>query len=600
MAEDQVEEVKAKTDIVSLIGEFIELKKAGRNYKALCPFHSEKTPSFMVSPELQIFKCFGCGASGDAYSFLQEHEGMDFGEALKFLADKAGIKLRPLRGQRRGEKERLYEINKLAAKFYHYILLNHQAGKAALSYLLKKRGLKPETIKTFQLGYSPDVPLALKKFLIDKKGFNYKELAKVGLAYSRDGEVFDRFRGRIIFPLFDHRGNAIGLAGRIPPSKEKRDLAKYINSPETPVYHKSRVLYGLNLTRSDIKRKQLAIVVEGELDMISSWQAGVKNTVAIKGSALTEDQVSLLSRFTKNLILAPDSDLAGDAAARRGITIAQNKGLEVKVARLGNYKDPDEMARKNTAGYKKALKSSVGVWDFIIDSTFAKEDASSGQGKGRISREIVPVLASIPDKIVQGHYVEIVARKLGVAADAVIEQIATIKTQEGRQKPQAVAMAKPEVKPRRQLLEERLLTLAFQSEPKVLLKGIIFPLIKTPLANRILGEYRSFSKKHRSFNPSEFADAIPSELIDGFAELILADIRGLIDKPEVLKKELNLVVKELQILETKTKLSDLTKKIGELEKKKEERNLKKAEKEFAELSRKLAELREGETETKIL
>jgi len=597
---DQIEEVKAKTDIVSLIGEFIELKKAGRNYKALCPFHSEKTPSFMVSPELQIFKCFGCNESGDPISFLQKYEGMDFGEALKFLADKAGIKLRSFKGQERGEKERLYEINKLAANFYHYILLKHQAGKAALSYLLKQRGLKPDTIKTFQLGYSPDVPFALKKLLIDKKGFNYKELARVGLVYSRDGKVFDRFRGRIIFPLFDHRGNAIGLAGRIPPSKEKRDLAKYINSPETPVYHKSRVLYGLNLTRSDIKRKRSAVVVEGELDMISSWQVGVKNTVAIKGSALTEDQVSLLSRFTKNLILAPDSDLAGDAAARRGITIAQKKGLEVKVARLGNYKDPDEMARKNTAGYKKALKSSVGVWDFIIDSIFSKEDVSSGQGKGRISQEIIPVLASIPDKIVQAHYVEMVARKLGVATDAVIEQITTSKTQEERQKPQKVVIDKPKTKSRQQLLEERLLTLAFQSEPKILLKRNIFSLVKTPLAKRILEEYKSFSQKHKSFNPSEFADAIPSELVDGFAELTLADIRGLTDKPEALKKELDLVIKELRVLEIKTKLLDLTKKIGELEKKKDNKNLKKAEKEFSELSRKLAKLREDEIESKIL
>jgi len=600
MASDQIEEVKTKTDIVSLIGEFIELKKAGRNYKALCPFHSEKTPSFMVSPELQIFKCFGCGEAGDALAFLQKYEGMDFGEALKFLADRAGIKLRPLKGQRRGEKERLYEINKLAADFYHYILLKHQAGKAALSYLLKQRGLKLETIKTFQLGYSPDVPLALKKFLVDKKRFGLRELVKGGLAYSRNGRVFDRFRGRVIFPLFDHRGNAIGLAGRILPSKEKRDLAKYINSPETPVYHKGRVLYGLNLTRSEIKHKRSVVVVEGELDMISSWQAGVKNVVAIKGSALTEDQVGLLSRFTKNLILAPDSDLAGDAAARRGITIAQRKGLEVKVARLGNYKDPDEMVRKNAAAYKKALKSSVGVWDFIIDSVFSKEDVSSGEGKGRISREIIPILASIPDKIVQAHYVEVVAKKLAVATDAVIEQIGTIETQKEREKTQEVVAAKPKTKSRRELLEERLLILAFQSDPKILLKRKIFSLVKTPLFKRILEEYKNFSQKNKDFSPSKFADVLPGELVDGFAELVLTDTRELTDNPETLKKELDLTLKGLQVVEIKSRLSELAKRMAGLEQKKDQKRLRRAEEEFGKLSRKLAALNEDETESKIL
>ena len=591
---DQVEEIKAKTDIVSLISEFIEVKKAGRNYKALCPFHSEKTPSFMVSPELQIFKCFGCSESGDAFSFLQKYEGMDFPEALKFLADRAGIKLKPTRFKGRGEKEKFYELNNLAAKFYNYILLSHRVGKEALSYLTKERGLKADTIKNFQLGYSPDVPFASKKFLIDKKGYHYKDLERAGITYTRGGKSYDRFRGRIIFPLFDHRGNSIGLAGRVLPSK-KTDVAKYINSPDTPVYHKSKVLYGLNLVRRDIKSKKSAIVVEGELDMISSWQAGVKNTVAIKGTALTEDQVGLLGRFTDEFTLALDSDIAGDTAAMRSITLAQDQGIEVKIARLGDYKDPDDMARKAPGEYKKALKKAQGIWDFLVDFIFSKHDVALGEGKAKISREIIPILATITDKIVQAHYVEKVAKKLSVPTSAVVDQIEKVRAEISFRVPKVAIPAKPKAKTRRELLEERLLSLSFQSDPKMLADKKIFSLFSTPLATRIVEEYKKFSKSNRKFDPSEFAGQLPKELVEGFADMLLKDIQDITDRPDVFKKELNLVIRELHLLSIKDKLVALGEKIAEYEDKGEKSKLRKAEKKFTGLTQEFSELEQGET-----
>lgn len=586
---DQVEEIKAKTDIVSLISEFIEVKKAGRNYKALCPFHSEKTPSFMVSPELQIFKCFGCSESGDAFSFLQKYEGMDFPEALKFLADRAGIKLKPTRFKGRGEKEKFYEINNLAAKFYNYILLSHRVGKEALSYLTKERGLKADTIKTFQLGYSPDVPFALKKLLIDKKSFHYKDLERAGITYTRGGKSYDRFRGRIIFPLFDHRGNSIGLAGRVLPTK-KTDVAKYINSPDTPVYHKSKVLYGLNLVRRDIKSKRSAVVVEGELDMISSWQAGVKNTVAIKGTALTEDQVGLLGRFTDEFTLALDSDIAGDTAAMRSITLAQDQGIEVKIARLGDYKDPDDMARKAPGEYKKALKKAQGIWDFLVDFIFSKHDVALGEDKAKISREIIPILATITDKIVQAHYVEKVAKKLSVPTSAVVDQIGKMKAETSLKAPKIAVPVKTKTKTRRELLEERLLALSFQSDPKMLADKKIFSLFSTPLATRIVEEYKKFSKGNRKFDPPEFAGQLPKELVEGFADMLLKDIQDITDRHDVFKKELNLVIKELHLLSIKDKLVALGEKIAEYEDKGEKNKLRKAEKKFIKLTRELSEL----------
>lgn len=596
---NQIEEVKAKTDIVPIISEHVELKKAGRNYKGLCPFHSERTPSFMVSPELQIFKCFGCGESGDVLSFLQKHEGMDFPEALKYLADRVGIKLIQRQFKGSGEKEKLFEINALAARFYNYILLSHKVGKPALNYLIKERGLKPETIKAFNIGFSPNVPLALKKFLIDKKKFSYQDLERAGIVYRRGSGAIDRFKGRIIFPLFDHRGNNIGFAGRILPSI-KTEAGKYINSPETEVYHKSKVLYGLNFVRRDIKKENSVVVVEGELDMISSWQSGVKNTVAIKGTALTEDQIRLLNRFCNEFTLALDSDAAGDKATRRSIALAQDQGVEVKVARLGKYKDPDDMARKAPGEYKKALKKAQGVWDFLVDLIFSKHDETSGAGKAKISREIIPILAEISDEIVQAHYIEKVARKLGVPREAVADQTRKTKTAVATGVSKIAIPPKTKIKPRRELLEERLLALAFQSDPEILSERKTFSLFAAPLTTRIAEEYRKYSKGNKEFNPSDFAASLPEELVQGFADMILEDVQSLIEKPQILKKEQDLVIRELNLLKIKDELVVLGEKIREYEEKDEKVKLRKAEEKFSELSAKLTNLEDGESRSIIL
>lgn len=585
--ESQVEEVKSRTDIVNVIGERIELKKAGRNFKALCPFHGERTPSFMVSPELQIFKCFGCAEGGDVFTFLEKYEGMDFPEALKYLADKAGIKLKAFKGGETSEKERLIEIHSWATRFYNYLLLNHEAGKKALDYLLGERGLKRSTIEEFQLGFSPDSPILLKKFLVDKKKFTPSEVQTAGIGIIRGPNVYDRFGGRVIFPLFDHRGNPIGFAGRILPW-DRRETGKYINSPETPIYHKSSVLYGLNLTRPYIKKKGVAIIVEGELDTISSYQAGIKNVTAIKGSALTEEQVRLLSRFAPKFILALDSDLAGDSAARRGITVASNLGVEVKIAKLKDSKDPDEAARHDLPGYKDSLINSVGVWDYLIDSALARYDPKTGSGKAKISKELGPILGEIEDRIVQAHYLGVLAKKLGVSIEAVSEEVS--RGQKGAPVSVVSDILKEEKKDRRILLEERLLTLSFQSDPTFLLGNAISDLISSPLNKRILEEYKAFAAKHKVFNPSEFSQKLPGELLNGFAELVLKDAGEVISEPDVLKKELDLVVKELKILSVREKLKDLAAQIKDLEEKGEKNKLLKAQDKFNKLALTLSKL----------
>lgn len=598
MSDSQVEDVKSKVDIVSVIGDRIELKKAGRNYKANCPFHGEKTPSFMVSPELQIFKCFGCDESGDVFTFLQKYEGMDFPEALKYLADKVGIKLQRSQFTQTSERDKVVEINSQALRLYNYLLTRHQAGKVALNYLIKERGIKKETIEEFQLGFSPDKPNLLKKFLVDKGKFTFKEILKAGIVVQRGENVYDRFGGRIIFPLFDHRGNPVGFAGRVLPW-DKRETGKYINSPETPAYHKSKILYGLNTTRLLIKKKGVAIVVEGELDAISSYQAGIKNVVAIKGSSLTEDQARLLSRFANKFVLALDSDIAGNAAARRGITIAANLGVEVKVARITKYKDPDEAARNDLENYKRNLINAQGVWDYIIDSVFLTYKNSSGPGKAKISKELSPVLADIEDKIVQAHYTNLVARRLEVPQEAVLEQV---EKTVGLQKPQTLTSTpsrtdkNTEKRDRRELLEDRLFSLTFRSSVSFLASPQVQKLITTSVNKRILEELNKFMSQKNKFDLGQFASKLPPELLGRFANMVLNDSETLTEGNDILDKELDLVIKELKILGVKENLKKLATQIHNLEEMGEADNLLTAQNKFNKLAKKLAGYEEEDGE----
>ena len=589
---DQVSEIKSKIDIVSILSEHLDLKKSGRNYKALCPFHSEKTPSFMVSQELQIYKCFGCGEGGDVYDFLQKYEGMDFYEALKYLAERVGVKLKPLTSGQKGEKEKIYEINNLAFRFYRYLLMRHRAGKEALSYLTNERKLKTTTINLFGLGYSPDNPHALSRYLNSKKKILKEELIKAGLVFVKEGRVFDRFRGRVIFPLHDHRGNVIGFAGRILPWEKNKDMAKYINSPETPVYHKSNILYGLNIVKADIRKKGFAVIVEGELDMISSWQAGVKNTVAIKGSALTQEQVKLLGRFTQKIVLALDADVAGDAAARRGIQIAEKEGFEIKVARLGEYKDPDDLARKEPKKLGLYIDKSVGIWDFIIDSAFERFGGESGTQKAKLSRELIPVLSSIADKIVQAHYIKKVAGKLGVSEEVVIKQIEGVGSVNSQKLDIEKSLLKKEDKTPREIAEERLLTVAFKYDPKVLTDKNLVKLIKTPLAERILDSFLIYMKNNKEFDPSLFAGDLPKELVGGFANMVLKEIGGLEDIPERYLNEISIIKKNLGIIDVKDKLELISQELKEAERTGDLHKLRKKQEEFKKVSVKIKELKD--------
>jgi len=593
---DQLEEIKRKIDIVELINEFVPLKKTGRNFKALCPFHSEAIPSFIVSPERQIFKCFGCNESGDIFGFLMKMEGMEFSEALRTLAKRAGVKLRRYRpSEAEKQKELLYEINHLASEFYHYLLTSHRVGKQALQYIKVKRGITDKSLQLFKLGFAPAMWDGLQKFLVGKKKYRVGDLEKAGLVIkSEKGRGFyDRFRARLMFPLHDHRGNIVGFAGRtLDPGQEE---AKYINTPETAIYHKSDLLYGLNQTREAIKKADFVVVVEGELDAISSYQVGVKNMVAIKGSALTENQVGLIKRFTENITLALDRDVAGDKAARRGIEIADQAGLSIRVVELEGGKDPDEVAQKNATLWQKLVKKAVPVYDYFLDSAFSRFDVKTAEGKRAIGQELVPVLAKISDEIVRAHYTRQLAERLGVGEEAVAAQINKFLTKETERVRPEEAEEITEKRSRHEILEEHLLALAFQSEKwQFLRKKQVQASIQTPRFRRVVEILGKYLKKYKSLESDRLAKMLPAEIAQVFDKLYLLDLGRLIDKEDLVNKELEKTLSELEKLNLRENLKEISNQIKALEKeekpgKKEKAKLKKLNVEFRDLSAKLAE-----------
>ena len=581
---DQVEEIKKKTDIVAVISEVTELRKAGRNYKGLCPFHNEKTPSFMVSPEIQIFKCFGCGVGGDVIKFVTEYEKIDFAQALRILADRAGVKLKPLKGfSVYQEKDEIFNINFVASEFYHYILTSHPVGQKARDYL-EKRGVSSDAIKAFKLGFSPDKPDALLGFLTKKRGYRSELLEKAGIVIKSQRGWFDRFRGRIIFPLKDHFGNILGFAGRV--LEAKGDMAKYINSPETLAYKKGQVLYGLETTKNEIKAQGFVVVVEGELDCISSWQAGVRNVVAIKGSAITQDQARLLARFTSRVLLALDADFAGDQAARRGLDILQNEALTVEIVELGEYKDPDEFAQKSPDKYNLAIKNAVGVYDFLINLSFKRYGTETTEQKAQVSRELSPILASIEDEIVRAHCIKQVAIRLNVPEEAVASQVRKIGLPQASIQPSSSLETKSYTRTRRDVLEEQLLGYLLQVNPKLLKEQNIRDLFKLPSKIKLIEAFLDKFDESKDLELLKFSENLPPELSEQFAQLLLIEIQ--IDEPGFAKKEEERLIKELELLNIKEEIKELTQKIKTKEEHGE--NLDDLEKELSNLGQKLSVL----------
>jgi len=430
MDSNLVDDIKNKLDIVDVISGYIRLQKAGRNYKATCPFHSEKSPSFMVSPERQLWKCFGCGKGGSIFDFVMEIEGIEFGDALKILAQRAGIELKKIDPKLKTERTRLYEICELANRFFIKQMEASSAGKEMQKYLIG-RGLKAKTIKEWQIGYAPNQWRSLKDFL-NKQGYPNQEISKTGLVIETEkntshDKYYDRFRDRIIFPIRDINGVAIGFTGRENPNNPDDRMGKYMNIPNTLLYDKSRAIYGLNKAKLEIKKKNLCILVEGQTDVIMSHQAGFVNVIASSGTALTDQQLVIIKRYTENLSIAFDTDLAGEMATKRGIDLALKFGFNTKVISLPDNQDPAGYIQKNPSLWEKAVGKAQDLIEFYLNNAILRNDPETVEGKKEISKSVLPMIKKISNKVEQAHWLQKTASKLKVQESVLIEEMEKIK-----------------------------------------------------------------------------------------------------------------------------------------------------------------------------
>ena len=431
----QVEQIKSRLNIVDVVGSYIKLQKAGINLKAVCPFHHEKTPSFFVSPSRDTWHCFGCNRGGDIFSFVMEIEGVEFLEALKILADRAGVELKPVSQEERSERSRLLKIIELSKDFYQDEL---KKNKEVIEYL-KKRGLEDATVKEFGIGFVPDGWRNLYDFL-KNKNCSDSDMEKTGMiirkspVVSGQSSVYDRFRSRIMFPLENSAGQAIGFSARIfyleteSPSRDsvsKSEPAKYINTPQTILYDKSKFLYAFDKAKIEIRKKDQCILVEGQMDAIMSHQAGVKNAVAVSGTALTIDHLRIIKRLTNNLAIAFDKDEAGLNASKRGIDMALAEEFDVKAIVMPSGKDPADAIKEDKKSWEKAIKESKHIIDFYL-GIFLEKNYDPRELKKKVKENILPYVALIPDEIEKAHWVGEIAKHLNIKEEPIWKEINNI------------------------------------------------------------------------------------------------------------------------------------------------------------------------------
>lgn len=443
MADSTVEEIKSKLNIEEVIGGYLHLQRAGRNFKACCPFHNEKTPSFMVSPERQSWHCFGCNEGGDIFTFVMKMEGLDFADALKLLADKAGVQLKKIDYENKGEKGVLLDIIETSKKFYCQCL-KIKGGRKAYEYL-RGRGLTDEMIEKFELGFAPDSWHLLSEYL-KKKGFKEKDILSAGMTIKSDkGRIYDRFRGRIMFPINNVSGQTVGFSSRIMPGGDESS-AKYINTPDTLVYNKGRILYGLDKSKILIRQKDACVMVEGNVDVIASFQSGVNNVVATSGTALTVDQLRIIKRYTNNIIFSFDMDAAGVKAAGRGIDMALEEGMNVSVIRVPDGKDPADCVKNDPAVWVRAAGSPIKIMDFYFESILAKYDPGDVNGKKKIAQELLVPISKISNKIEQSFYIQRLSGEIGIEEKILMEILEDAKARKNSPRKSEMSTKRTETK----------------------------------------------------------------------------------------------------------------------------------------------------------
>lgn len=491
-----LERLQSEADIVNIISGYIPLKPAGRNFKALCPFHQEKTPSFMVSPEKQIYHCFGCGAGGGVISFIRDYERVDFAEAVKILAEKVGLPLPEVRLDQKliSKHKILYQINSTATEYF-WRKLKSPIGKKAWSYL-QQRGIDKEIIDSFKLGYATPEWEGLLRYLT-QKGFDQKDIERTGLVLPRQsGGYYDRFRDRIMFPIFDLKGRPVGFGGRILGQEDKKE-AKYINSPQTEIFDKSHLLYGLDRAKEEVIKTEKIIIVEGYLDLLACFRAGIRNSTATLGTALTSSHLKMLARYCRTIIMIYDSDKAGEAAALRGLDLVLEHDLAVRLVNLPPGYDPDSfLAEYGTSALVKKIEESQNLFDYKINLLRQRYNLTDVEDRAAIAAEMLPTISKVNNQVLKSGYIRKLAEVLSVTEDAVLAELNRIE----KSKPDNIYF-KPQVKSTLTLspLEENLIGL-------------------------MIGDFKAVLQVKESVSVDDFTHPV--------ARLIVSKLFALIDKDE--------------------------------------------------------------------
>jgi len=576
MENNDVHEIKDRLDIVELVGDYLKLRKVGAGYQALCPFHTEKTPSFYVSSERQSFKCFGCGAYGDVFTFVMKMEGIEFREALKILAQRAGVKLKEANPELKNERDKLFEICEKATQFFVKQLKSSQQGKKSSQYL-RGRNLSQGSIKEWRLGYAPDTWDGLMNFL-KKEGFSLDGIKKSGLVVQKENtqNCYDRFRGRIIFPITDLQKRVIGFGARVfDPEGKTESTAKYINSPTTLLYNKSNVLYGLSRAKLSIREKDQIIIVEGYTDVIMSHQAGFLNTVAVSGTALTPHQLKILKRYSNHLFTAFDMDQAGSLATQRSIELAHKEGFIVRVIVAPEKgSDPAEVISQDPKQWEKAVQSAKTSMEFFFDIAFDQYSKETPEGRQQITRMLVPLITSIDGQIEQAHWVQELSQKLGVDEKSIFQEIEKIPFEE-EQEEQEESFPEVPILSRKEKLERRILGLLLSQKEKktIILKkdlDLFSPTVKRLIDLVQQGQIDKTKAKSRKV--ANFLNALEIDLEkEGTGE----------------EKEIDICLRELKNIDTRTHLEEISKQIGDAEGKDQTKKVQKLIEKFKKFSQTL-------------
>lgn len=567
------EEIKDKIDIVDFIKGYITLKPAGRNFKANCPFHKETTPSFIVSPDKQIWHCFGCNKGGDVIKFLMEYDSLEFHEALGILAEKAGIELKRINPAEQKQIGILYDISEKAKEFFKK---NLESSPEAIKYL-QSRGLKNETIEEFEIGLSSNSFDELTKHLM-KLGYSVNDIERSGLSTkSRGGTYVDKFRGRLIFPIYNHFGKVVAFGGRILPWADSTgELAKYINSPDSLIYNKSRILYGFHKTKNHIKDSGFAVLVEGYMDFLMSYQDGVKNVVAVSGTALTPDQLRGLRRHTDQLVFCFDNDSAGLNAAERSIDLALSSDFNVKISVLKDFKDPAEMVFNASGTLAKAVKDAQPIMEFYFDyyklSDFRSVSGVEVSNFKKILRSILIKIKSLTSAVERSFWLKQLSKKIHIDENSLVEELERIQTK--KEDKGETSFAKPSFS-RCELLSQRLIVLVlidktFQPEIETIFEFL--PLDYQKIFNNLIKQ-----KPLENKNQEDMAKYILLNSSLGLEEL---------DKEKV-KDEFETLIREIKIDFLKEKRGGLSQAIKDAEESGDEGKLTTILNQFDELSKKI-------------